>query len=74
MSQYTEAEVSFDFTKAAVAYKSAITAWNTLTADEPNPDLTLYFSAWDIITLFAANVKTGTWWEAEGLCEFWEEI
>lgn len=74
MSINTETEVSFDFTKATNLYQASSVAGNTHTADEPNKDLDLYLSWWDIITLFVKNIKSWTWWEAEWLVEFGEEI
>lgn len=70
----TETQVSFDFTKSSVSYQAASQAWRTISADEPNKDLDLYLSGWDIVCLFVQNIKTGTWWEAEWILEFWEEI
>ena len=70
----TEDEVSFDFTKAKTVFKAATPTDTTIIADEPSPDLDLYFTGGDYICLFAQNIKTGTGWEAEGILEFWEEI
>jgi hypothetical protein len=61
-------------TNGALELKTAANiAGNTMTANEPNQDLDLYFSGWDIIALFVSNLKTGTGWEALWLLEFWEE-
>jgi len=74
MSVNTEAEVSIDYTKTSTAFQAASLTWNTLTANEPNSDLDLYFSAWDIIILYVANIKSWVGWEASWILEFWEEI
>lgn len=74
MSQYTESEVSFDFSKAEVLYEGAVSAGDTISADEPCDDFFQYFSSGDIIAVFVRNIKTGTGGEALAIAEFGEEI
>ena len=65
---------SVDFAKTNISYKATIPAENTWEANEPNPDLDFFLSAWDYVIVFARQVKTWTDAEADCTVEFWEEV